>query len=196
MDIRLPDIDGFDVTTILKSDPSTRDIPVIFLTVMEGEARARGMAMGAAAFYSKPAHYEQVAEKISALVGPAIPGIKGKSILLVDDDPDILRYLEADLTHHDYRVTCARSGEEAKTCLEESVPDLLILDLRLPGITGYDILKLVRSDPHYAQMAVIVITASEGDQSRLRVMQMGATSFLRKPITPELLHREIGKVIH
>jgi adenylate cyclase len=103
------------------------------------------------------------------------------TILAVDDQPQNLRLLDAVLSPRGYRVVTASSGEEALKSLSESVPDLVLLDIVMPGIDGYAVCRRIRDNPATAFLPVVMITAS-GDQEKVSSIRAGADDFVSKPI--------------
>lgn len=111
------------------------------------------------------------------------------TVLAVDDQPQNLRLLDAVLSPRGYRVVTAGSGEEAMAELGRSVPDLVLLDIVMPGIDGYEVCRRIRDDPTTAFLPVVMITAS-GDQEKVSSIRAGADDFVSKPINQgELLAR-------
>jgi adenylate cyclase len=111
------------------------------------------------------------------------------TILAVDDQPQNLRLLDAVLTPHGYRVVTATSGEQAMEILSETLPDLVLLDIVMPGIDGYEVCRRIRDNPATAFLPVIMITAS-GDQEKVSSLRAGADDFISKPFNQgELLAR-------
>ena len=111
------------------------------------------------------------------------------TILAVDDQPQNLRLLDAVLSSRGYRVVTASSGEEAVELLSSSVPDLVLLDIVMPGIDGYEVCRRIRDNPATAFLPVVMITAS-GDQEKISSIEAGADDFVSKPFNQgELLAR-------
>jgi class 3 adenylate cyclase/CheY-like chemotaxis protein len=111
-------------------------------------------------------------------------------ILVVDDTPANLKLLEDLLAFHGYEMEVAASGEEALARIAERAPDLLLLDVVMPGISGYDVCRAVRANAATAMMPVVMVTALENRDERVRGLEAGADDFLSKPVNPpELLAR-------
>jgi adenylate cyclase len=110
-------------------------------------------------------------------------------ILVVDDLPQNVRLLDAVLSPHGFRVATASSGKEALDVLSKERPDLVLLDILMPGIDGYEVCRRIREDPETAFLPVIMITASEGEE-KIRAIESGADDFVHKPFDQaELLAR-------
>ncbi len=110
-------------------------------------------------------------------------------VLVVDDLPQNVRLLEAVLSPKGFRVATASSGEEALDVLSKEHPDLVLLDILMPGMDGYEVCRRIREDPETAFLPVIMITAS-GGQEKIRAIESGADDFVNKPFDQaELLAR-------
>ena len=111
------------------------------------------------------------------------------TILVVDDVPQNVRLLEAILVPKGYEVLTAETGEEAFAVLAKQTPDLILLDIVMPGIDGFEVCRRIRSDPATAYLPVVMITAS-GDKEKLQAIEVGADDFVTKPFDhAELLAR-------
>ena len=102
------------------------------------------------------------------------------TVLAVDDQPQNLRLLDAVLSPRGYRVITATSGEEAVKFLSQEIPDLVLLDIVMPGMDGYEVCRRIRGDPATAFLPVVMITAS-GEQEKLSSIEAGADDFVNKP---------------
>ena len=120
-----------------------------------------------------------------------------KQILIVDDSPTIRRMVRASLTRFfpDVEFLDAASGLEAIERLATSSVALVVLDLNMPDMHGLEVLQFVRSHQKYRQIPIIVLTTRGDDASRSAAMQAGASVYLTKPFTPDVLGREAQRLI-
>ena len=105
-------------------------------------------------------------------------------ILVIEDEPDINRLLAKILNNADYHVTSAYSGTEAKLLLEKESPDLILLDLMLPGISGEQLLNMLRKEK-YSNIPAIVISAKNSLDNKVTLLKGGADDYITKPFEPE-----------
>jgi CheY-like chemotaxis protein len=112
------------------------------------------------------------------------------TILVVDDAPPNVKLLRLILKDAGYRVLEASSGPEALETLRREKPDAMVLDVRMPGMTGYEVCREIRHDPEFAALPVIMVTALSLAEERIRGIEAGATDFITKPFNKkELLAR-------
>lgn len=155
LDVMMPSMDGWAVLSALKADPATSEIPVVMMTMVED--RPMGFALGAADYLTKPVEKSRVLEAVTRCVAH-----KTDDILIVEDDPmaaDIVRRtLEAD----GRRCRHARSGREALSLVRHSRPAMIVLDLMMPEMDGFDFLDALRSEgPDFTGIPVVVLTAKD-----------------------------------
>lgn len=117
-----------------------------------------------------------------------------RKILVVDDDEHILRSLTQYLELEDFQVCSASSGPEALKLFAEEKPDLLVLDVMMPGMDGFQVLEKLRGDAETAQVPVLMLTARDQHNDILKGYQMGATSYLVKPFNLDELVDAINEV--
>jgi PAS domain S-box-containing protein len=194
LDIMLPDVDGFAVLERLKAHPVTQSIPVVITSVLAEPDK--GYALGAVDYIVKPFSREQLVAAVSRALS-SLPPIEPHRILVVDDDLDILTLMEEALRLHGYDVRTARDGREALERVTEYGPDLLLLDIKMPGVDGYEVIRRLKGVEATSGIPIVVITASPVDQERdkVRVLGMGADGYLAKPLSIENLIQEIKKAI-
>jgi two-component system KDP operon response regulator KdpE len=118
--------------------------------------------------------------------------MRKRLILIVDDEPTMTRLLRAELQTEGYAVVTAASGEDALARFDEDHPDLIVLDLMMPGMDGYETLRRIRTQ---SQLPVIMLTARAGDADKLRGLRSGADDYLTKPFNPEELSARVAAVL-
>src|SRR3970040_697995 len=119
----------------------------------------------------------------------------GHRILVVDDEADITALVAYHLAKEGYRVATASSGPEALKAAAESAPDLVILDLMLPGISGYAVWQELRRRPETRDVGVILLTARKDEVDRVRGLALGADDYVVKPFSPKELVLRVGAVL-
>lgn len=128
-------------------------------------------------------------EEESFTAAPA-HGTAGATILVVDDAPPNVKLLRLILKDAGYRVLEAGSGPEALETMRREKPDAMVLDVRMPGMTGFEVCEAVRRDPEFSTLPVIMVTALSLPEERIRGIEAGATDFISKPFNrKELLAR-------
>jgi two-component system phosphate regulon response regulator PhoB len=116
-------------------------------------------------------------------------------VLVVDDEPDITALVAYHLAKAGYRVSTAARGPEALKAAAEERPDVIILDLMLPGMSGYDVLAELRAKPETRDIGVILLTARKQEADRIRGLTLGADDYLTKPFSPAELTLRVGAVL-
>ena len=116
-------------------------------------------------------------------------------ILVVDDEPDITALVAYHLAKAGYRVSTASSGAEALKAASEEKPDVVVLDLMLPGLSGYDVLTDLRSREETRDVGVILLTARREEVDRIRGLSLGADDYLTKPFSPQELTLRVAAVL-
>jgi len=118
-----------------------------------------------------------------------------KHILVVDDEEDILELVSYNLIREGFRVSCAESGEAAIKAVAEDRPDLVVLDLMLPGLSGLEVAQSLKKDRNSDQLPIIMLTA-RGDEADVVVgLEMGADDYVTKPFSPKILLARIKAVL-
>lgn len=114
-------------------------------------------------------------------------------ILIIEDDAAIREMLTRRLTLRGFAVEQAANGEDGLAMIRASAPDVLLLDHGLPGISGWDVARTLRSDPAFATLPIIALTAHAGEPSRRDALAAGCTSFLTKPVDMKALEKELRR---
>ncbi len=108
-------------------------------------------------------------------------------VLVVDDEPDLLELAQYNLEQNGYEVLCVASGEDALTQVRAHPPDLMILDVLLPGVDGIDVCKALKRDPQTAAVPIIMLTARSAEADIVTGLEVGADDYLTKPFSPRVL---------
>ena len=119
-----------------------------------------------------------------------------KRLLVVDDEPNLLRAVAACLKSVGYEVNTARSGREALLQLAEAVPDLLVSDIRMPGIDGYQLARQLRRSPRTALVPIVFLTAKDETADRIEGFRAGVDAYLTKPFEPEELIAVVNGILN
>ena len=170
LDLRMPGIDGIEVLRKVKKDHP--NLEVIILTghgTDKDEQEAR--RLGATAFLKKPADLDQ-------LVG-AVHKDKLK-VLVVDDEKEFVESLSERLELRNLKATVVHNGEQALRAVKEEEPDVMVLDLRMPGIDGIEVLRKVKKN--HPTVAVVILTGHGTDKDEKKAMKLGAAAYMRKPV--------------
>lgn len=180
LDIYLPDVNGFDLLTQLHTDPETREIPVIILSVLID--KEKGFQLGAVDYLEKPIDTGKLRQTLHQ-ISSALDGLEGPmKIMVVDDDDSTIEFLRDALTIEGYGVIPVLNGTRALDVAKSDHPDLILLDLVMPEIGGLEVLRQLKSDPVTRQIPVLVLTGKERMEDRDTSIRLGAEEFLTKPL--------------
>jgi signal transduction histidine kinase/CheY-like chemotaxis protein len=178
LDVMMPRMDGWAVLTALKGDPATADIPVIMLTIVDD--KQMGFALGAADYFTKPIDFQRLHHVLERYRKP----VGQQTVLVIEDDPSMREMLQRTLAKDGWQVTEAQNGKVGLEKLDGGAPALILLDLMMPEMDGFEFLDTLRRRKDGQRIPVIAITAkdlTEEDHRRLnggveRIIQKGATS--------------------
>jgi HAMP domain-containing protein/CheY-like chemotaxis protein/signal transduction histidine kinase len=193
LDVFLPDMLGWTVLSELKRDPSTRHIPVQVLTVEE--ERQYGLERGAFSFMNKPLTTDGLEEALERIKQFARPRIR--QLLVVEDDPAEQLSIGELLRSGDIEITAAGSGHEALTLMREHGFDCVVLDLKLPDISGFELLEAVQQDAQLRDTPIVVFTGRELSEEEAAELRKRAKSIVLKGVrSPERLLDETALFLH
>jgi CheY-like chemotaxis protein/signal transduction histidine kinase len=193
LDVFLPDMLGWNVLSQLKQNPLTRHIPVQIVSL--DEDRQHGLARGAFAFVNKPTTREGIEEALSRIKEFAEP--RRKRLLIVEDNPAEQMSIRELLDHDDIEIANAETGSDALASLKDNPCDCVVLDLRLPDMSGFEVLERMRVDPALADIPVVVFTGRELSVEEDAQLHTMARSIVVKGVeSPERLLNETALFLH
>jgi DNA-binding response OmpR family regulator len=120
---------------------------------------------------------------------------ESRTVLVADDDGDVLALVARRLERSGYRVLTAQDGEEALRLAQENLPDLAVLDVMMPKLTGYEVTQRLRQDPATERMPVILLTARVQEADVNRGFTAGADDYIKKPFSPQELRSRVQAVL-
>ncbi len=193
LDVFLPDMLGWAVLSSLKQNPATRHIPVQLVTIDEN--RQHGLARGAFSFVPKPTSPDGLKDAIGRIKEFAKP--RRRQLLVVEDDPaERLSIMEL-LKHDDIDIVMAGSGAEALERLRTQQCDCIVLDLKLPDMSGFEVMEQMREEEALANIPVVVFTGRELSAEEETGLRMSARSIVVKGVeSPERLLDETSLFLH
>ena len=193
LDVFLPDMQGWTILNHLKQDPATRHIPVQMLTL--DEDRHHGLTRGAFAFVTKPTTTQELEVALSRIKEYSAP--RRKSLLVVEDDPAEQMSIKELLGYEDIDVTAVSTGAEALDAVMKQPYDCAVLDLRLPDMSGFEVLERLRNTPSLSDFPVVVFTGRELSPEEDAHLHTLARSVVVKGVeSPERLLDETALFLH
>lgn len=115
-----------------------------------------------------------------------------KKILIADDEPDILEIIQFNLQKEGYEVFTARNGDEALEQAKKHQPDLIILDIMMPGKNGIDVCNILRMQPAFKETLIIFLSALSDEVTEVKGLETGADDYLTKPVSPKVLNSKVN----
>lgn len=192
LDVMMPGSNGFETLATLRKFRETANIPVIILSIVD--QKQVGFALGAADYLIKPVRRPALLEAIRRNV-PSPLG-KDSSILLVDDDPKALELLAETLRSAGYETQSVQSGARALEVLANQVVGAILLDLLMPGMDGFQVIRHVRQEPTLRELPIIVMTAKNLSKEETALLHRETQGLLQKDGSwKEQLLAEVGRVV-
>jgi CheY-like chemotaxis protein len=155
LDAMMPDLDGWNVMAALRSDVELADIPVVMATIVDEQRH--GMALGAVAYLTKPIDRDELIQIIRRFKAPAAPG----RVFVVDDDPAQRERIRSWLEQQQWVLVEAENGQVALERLNDGLPDVMLLDLMMPKMDGFQVIAALQRHPVWRRIPVIVVTARD-----------------------------------
>ena len=119
----------------------------------------------------------------------------GQKILVVEDEPDISKLVSYNLAQERFKVLTAEDGEQALKVIQREKPNLVVLDLMLPGLSGMEVCKILRERPETAKLPILMLTAKAGEADRIVGLEMGADDYLAKPFSPREMVARVRAIL-
>ena len=217
LDLRLPDISGFDVLHRIRDDLTLPDLPVVVFTgkeltpehaaqlqdlartvVIKGVESPERLLDETALFLHRvianlPAHKQQMFERLHQ----SDEDLRNKKVLVVDDDVRNIFALGSVLERHGMTVITAQTGHEAIACLEKSADiSIVLMDIMMPEMDGYQTMQLIRKQPALRRLPIVALTAKAMKGDREKCLDAGASDYLAKPVNTEQLLATLRLWLH
>jgi signal transduction histidine kinase/CheY-like chemotaxis protein len=173
LDILMPHKDGWEVLNGLKADPATRDIPIIVLSIIDN--RELGFSLGASDYLVKPIEKGTILAALQRATRVAT-----NHVLVVDDEPAAVDLITQLLQEEGYQVRGVYSGEEALRSLEAEVPDIILLDLLMPGMDGFEVIQRLKANQDWKDIPIVVVTAKDLTESDWEFLRQRVNKIIRK----------------
>ncbi len=185
VDIMMPRLDGYQTCSLIKHNKVFRAIPVIMLSSKDGLFdRARGRIVGSEHYLDEAVHEGRAAQcdrdAHREMNGMAL-------ILIVDDSPTEVHVMQKALERHGYKTAAAADGAEGVRLAREMVPDLIFMDIVMPGMNGYQATRTLANDPKTRTIPIIMVTSKGQETDRIWGLRQGAIDYMVKPVSPDQL---------
>jgi CheY-like chemotaxis protein len=194
LDIMLPDLSGWDFLGLLKGDETTARIPVVIVSMLDD--RGKGLALGAADYLVKPVSRDDLLATLRPIIAARV-GDGSRKVLTIDDDPVAIKLIETVLGEQGFTVVAALSGAEGVQAAQTERPNLIILDLLMPGTDGFEVVERLRADPSTAEIPIVILTAKtiapdERERLAAHVAHLAAKASFSPAEFVELVRRFCG----
>jgi len=176
LDIMLPGMNGWSVLKYLKYNPETSAIPVIVISMLD--EKTLGFSLGAIDYLSKPVERDALLGTLDSLRG--VLGVVVPKVLIVDDEPDAVELIASMIEPDGFDVLRAYGGQEGLDIAFSEHPDVLVLDLMMPVVSGFEVLSRLRDNPETKNIPVIICTAKDVTDDEVKQLSNGAISILQK----------------
>jgi len=217
LDVMMPDIDGFEVTRTIKRDPRTKDTPIILVTALDDpEKKAIGLEAGAEELLNKPVHSTELHARVNSMLRlkqyrdqlsirtmtglsySNIPKLREEVyrskeeiplILLVEDNEVDARLVKNALKEQPFKLKVVKRGSDVFNLVRQENVDLVLLDIILPDINGFEVCRRLKED--HEDIQIVIVTCLDDLESKIKGVELGADDFLVKPIVNRELNARI-----
>ncbi len=202
LDIMLPDTDGFTVFRQLRSETYTQEIPVIFLTQKDSRTdQLQGLGLGASDYVTKPFDIRELKLRVTNLLNTTQKNAiserisyKGR-ILVVEDNVDIATIVHTFFTDEGYQAEFVATGKDAIEVCQRNLYDLILLDVELPDMLGYDICEVLRENVRTSHTPIIFLTQRAERKDLIMGLEAGADDYITKPFDIDELYLRVRNLI-
>jgi PAS domain S-box-containing protein len=199
LDIMLPNMDGWDFLGRIKQVPALMHIPVVIISIVAD--RNRGFSLGAAAIMQKPMSRQELSDSLVDL--GLLPLARGRilNVLVIDDDPDAVELIAVRIQGLATTVLRSYGGREGIVAARQGLPDLIVLDLMMPEVNGFDVVEALSEEPETARIPILVVTAKHitaEDRAKLNgfvTTIMEKTEFSRDRFAAEVRRAMAGRTV-
>ena len=221
LDVMMPDMNGYDVTSQLKNCTETSNIPIILVTALDGsDNKTKGLEAGADDFLNKPVHTAELKARVKSLLrlkrycdqlktraqaegmvlnpffnDDNIAELRMPNLLIVEDNATDAKLIKSLLNSLACNISTVHSGEEALSCCNNYKVDIMILDMLLPGLDGYEVVKQVKENASTQSTQIIVVTSLQDIESKIKGYEAGVDDFLMKPINFNEFRARVNSLI-
>ncbi|WP_353931701.1 PAS domain S-box protein [Okeanomitos corallinicola TIOX110] len=216
LDILLPNLSGWEVLQQIKAHPQTKHIPVIIISVVD--ERSHALSLGAADYLVKPVNREQICQTINQLllsdnpsqtstniintttvtnpVSLPITATTPPLILLAEDNQANITTISSYLSAKGYRLIIAKNGQEAVNLTLEQHPNLILMDIQMPGMDGLEAMAIIRANAQFKHIPIIALTALAMAGDREKCIASGANEYIPKPVKLKFLVEKIQQLLN
>ena len=180
LDIILPGMDGWEFLTRIRGHERLSRTPVVIVSITANENRSRGFSLGATKVLQKPLKSEQLLSVLYEVRNLEVEGEVKGSVLVVDDDPKAVELVAVYLGNAGFKVLKAYGGNEAIELAVSEKPALIILDLMMPDVNGFDVVKKLSARPDTARIAIIILTAKQVTDEERLILNGGIARIVEK----------------
>ena len=189
LDVMMPDLDGWTVLAAIKGDPILADIPVVLMSIVD--EKNRGYSLGATDYLIKPVNREKLSASIRKICGS-----EGQHALLVDDEDIVRKGMAQALEREGWSIGHAANGKEALEYLSNNKPDVIVLDLMMPEMDGFEFLDQMRRRPEWREIPVMVATSKDLTGEDRQRLSSGVDRIIQKHASErDTILQEVGRTL-
>jgi response regulator RpfG family c-di-GMP phosphodiesterase len=194
-DIAMPKIDGIELCRTLKNTDSTRGVPVVMVSTFDSDRDVdRGFQAGASAYLSKYEVQNRLLETVESVLSES-KFKKDRLVMIVDDSKVVLQFVEKGVAEAGFRVITAENGRKGMDILNDIRPDLILTDIEMPDLNGFDFCRTVHGNPELSMVPIVAMSSKTDRGYMKRMLQNGASAYLCKPFNIDELVIIVEKML-